>query len=90
MLGLASFAIVEVNVAGLLVMGLAVLMLIADIKVPGHGVLTVGGVISFIFGPWLIRRLTFHQIGADGGEERLLRAIHLTINGLAAGLRNSG
>jgi membrane-bound serine protease (ClpP class) len=53
-LGLASFAIVKVNVAGLLLIGLAVLMFIADIKVPGHGVLTVGGVLSFVFGAILL------------------------------------
>ncbi len=53
-LGLASFAIVEVNAAGLLLIGLAVVMFIADIKVPGQGVLTFGGVISFIFGAILL------------------------------------
>ncbi|MBI3975246.1 MAG: nodulation protein NfeD [Armatimonadetes bacterium] len=53
-LGLASFAIVEVNAAGLLLIALGVVMFIADIKVPGHGVLTFGGVISFIFGAILL------------------------------------
>jgi membrane-bound serine protease (ClpP class) len=53
-LGLASFAIVKVNIAGLLLIGLAVLMFIADIKVPGHGVLTVGGVLAFVFGAILL------------------------------------
>ncbi|HET8679894.1 MAG TPA: nodulation protein NfeD [bacterium] len=53
-LGLASFAILQVNAAGLLLIGFAILLFIADIKVPGHGVLTVGGVIAFIFGAILL------------------------------------
>ncbi len=53
-LGLASFAILQVNAAGLLLIGFALLLFIADIKVPGHGVLTVGGVIAFIFGAILL------------------------------------
>lgn len=57
-LGLASFAILEVNVAGLLLIAFAVLLFIADIKVPGHGVLTVGGVIAFIFGAVLLTERT--------------------------------
>jgi len=53
-LGLASFAILQVNAAGLLLIGFAVLLFIADVKVPGHGVLTVGGVIAFVFGAILL------------------------------------
>jgi membrane-bound serine protease (ClpP class) len=53
-LGLASFAILQVNVAGLLLIGFAILLFIADIKVPGHGVLTIGGFIAFIFGAILL------------------------------------
>ncbi|MGQ0551071.1 MAG: NfeD family protein [Armatimonadota bacterium] len=53
-LGLASFAILQVNAAGLLLIAFALLLFIADIKVPGHGVLTVGGVIAFIFGAILL------------------------------------
>jgi membrane-bound serine protease (ClpP class) len=57
-LALASFAVVEVNVAGLLLIGFAMVLFIADIKVPSHGVLTAGGIASFIFGSLL---LTEHQ-----------------------------
>lgn len=53
-LGLASFAILQVNAAGLLLIGFAILLFIADIKVPAHGVLTVGGVIAFVFGSILL------------------------------------
>jgi membrane-bound serine protease (ClpP class) len=57
-LGLASFAILQVNVAGLLLIALAVLLFIADLKVPGHGILTVGGVIAFVFGAVLLTERT--------------------------------
>lgn len=53
-LGLASFAILEVNAAGLLLILFAILLFIADIKLPGHGVLTLGGVVAFVFGAILL------------------------------------
>jgi len=49
-LGFASFAILEVNVAGVALIALSFLFFIADIKVPSHGVLTTGGILSFILG----------------------------------------
>ncbi len=57
-LALASFAVLEVNVAGLLLVGFSLILFIADIKVPSHGVLTAGGIISFVLGSLL---LTEHQ-----------------------------
>ncbi|MGH2398479.1 MAG: NfeD family protein [bacterium] len=57
-LALASFAILQVNVAGLALIAFSVVFFIADIKVPGHGVLTVGGVLAFLLGALL---LTEHQ-----------------------------
>jgi membrane-bound serine protease (ClpP class) len=53
-LALASFAAVEVNVAGLLLIGFALVLFIADIKVPSHGILTTGGVAAFVLGSLLL------------------------------------
>lgn len=53
-LALASFAAVEVNIAGLLLIGFALLLFIADIKVPTHGILTAGGIASFVLGSLLL------------------------------------
>jgi membrane-bound serine protease (ClpP class) len=49
-LAFVSFAIVEVNVAGVALIALSFLFFIADIKVPSHGVLTGGGILSFFLG----------------------------------------
>ena len=57
-LALASFAVLEVNVAGVLLIGFSLILFIADIKVPSHGILTAGGIISFVLGSLL---LTEHQ-----------------------------
>lgn len=53
-LALASFAILQVNVAGLALIALSVVFFIADIKVPGHGVLTIGGILAFLLGALLL------------------------------------
>jgi len=53
-LALASFAVIEVNMAGLLLIGFALILFIADIKVPSHGILTAGGLASFILGALLL------------------------------------
>jgi len=54
LLGLASLAILQVNYAGLALIGLAVLLFLTDLFLPGHGILTAGGVISFILGAILL------------------------------------
>lgn len=54
LLALASFAAIEINVAGLLFIAFAIVLFIADIKVPSHGILTAGGIASFILGSLLL------------------------------------
>lgn len=63
-LALTSFAILQVNVAGVGLLGLSVLFFIADIKVPTHGILTAGGILSFVLGAMLLtnRQLPFLRV----------------------------
>lgn len=78
-LAFVSFAVVTVNVAGLLLIGFALILFIADIKVPSHGVLTSGGIASFVFGSLLL----------TGDRAPLLRislTLILTVAVLTAGL----
>jgi membrane-bound serine protease (ClpP class) len=53
-LALVSFAILEVNYAGVALIGFALALFIADVLLPAHGILTVGGVTSFILGALLL------------------------------------
>jgi len=63
-LALASFAAVQVNTAGLALIGFALILFVADIKMPTHGVLTAGGLIAFVLGSLLLteRQAPFLQI----------------------------
>lgn len=47
-------AILPVNIAGLALIGLAVLLFVVDIFAPTHGVLTAGGIISFFLGGMML------------------------------------
>jgi membrane-bound serine protease (ClpP class) len=56
-------AILPVNVTGLVLIGLAVLLFIADVFASTHGVLTAGGIISFFLGAMML----FSQAGPGFG-----------------------
>jgi membrane-bound serine protease (ClpP class) len=53
-LALYLAAILPVNVTGLVLIGLALMLFIFDIYAPTHGVLTVGGIISFLIGSLML------------------------------------
>lgn len=58
-LALYMGAILPINIAGLALMLLAIVLFIADIYTPTHGVLTAGGIISFFVGGLML----FDQAG---------------------------
>jgi membrane-bound serine protease (ClpP class) len=47
-------AILPVNIAGLALIGLAIVFFVADVFAPTHGVLTVGGIVSFFLGALML------------------------------------
>ncbi|MCS7234674.1 MAG: nodulation protein NfeD [Armatimonadota bacterium] len=53
-LALASFAILQVNYAGLALIALGIALLMAELFVPGFGILGVGGIVAFILGGILL------------------------------------
>lgn len=71
-LALVALETLEVNWAGMLLIGLSTVFFIADIKLPGYGALTLGGIIAFALGSALLfpamraphLRLAWSVIGA--------------------------
>jgi membrane-bound serine protease (ClpP class) len=53
-LALYLAAILPVNVAGLALIALALMLFIFDVYTPTHGVLTVGGIVSFLIGSLML------------------------------------
>ncbi|MHB1459061.1 MAG: NfeD family protein [Armatimonadota bacterium] len=49
-LALFSFAVLPVNLVGILLIILGIALLIIDLFAPSHGVLTIGGLVSFVIG----------------------------------------
>lgn len=53
-LGLYALQTLPVNYAGLLLMILAIILFLLEIKIPSYGVLTIGGVVSMILGSLML------------------------------------
>ena len=52
--GLYATSVLPVNYAGLALLGLAVLLFFAEVKVPSFGLLTVGGLVSLVLGSLML------------------------------------
>ncbi len=88
-LALTSFAILQVSAAGLALLGFSVLFFIADLKVPGHGVLTVGGILAFILGALLLteRQLPFFRVSVQVAVTTAVLTGAFFLFAVGAGLR---
>lgn len=53
-LALFSFAVLPVNLTGVLLIVLGIALLVTDVFLPGHGILTVGGLIAFVSGSLIL------------------------------------
>lgn len=61
-LGLYAMGVLSVNWAGVLFIILAFVLFIVDIKAPTHGVLTAGGIASFVFGALILFNSPIYSI----------------------------
>jgi membrane-bound serine protease (ClpP class) len=80
---LAFFAlqILPVNYAGLLLIGFGVLLLTLELKIPSYGLLTAGGLASFLFGSMILMDSDVPELRVS---LRLVLPIVLAVGGIAA------
>ena len=64
-LALVALSTLPINVAGLLLLGFAFLLFVADVKAQTHGILTAGGVISLMLGSAFLLDTGAVDIGID-------------------------
>jgi membrane-bound serine protease (ClpP class) len=72
-LALVAFASLPVNIAGVLLMLLAFVLLVLDLKAPTHGVLTVGGLVALVLGSAIL--VDTGPVGAGFGISPWLIAV---------------
>ncbi len=62
LIGLYALGMLPVNYAGLLLILLALALFILDVRVPGYGFLTAGGVISLLLGSLILFNTPFYAV----------------------------
>jgi membrane-bound serine protease (ClpP class) len=86
---LAFFAlqILPVNYAGLLLIGFGVLLLTLELKIPSYGLLTAGGLASFLFGSMILMDTNVPELRVS---RRLVVPIVVGVAGIAVVLVRLG
>jgi membrane-bound serine protease (ClpP class) len=76
-LALFAFQSLPVNYAGVMLILLAVVLFVAEIKVPSHGALTIGGVLSLLLGSLMLFRTRGGTMNVSLGV--IVPALFLTV-----------
>jgi membrane-bound serine protease (ClpP class) len=62
LLGFYALGVLPVNYAGLLLIGLAFVFFVLEVKAPTHGILTVGGVVSLVLGALVLFNSPLYRV----------------------------
>jgi len=62
LLSLYAFQVLTVNYMGLALIALAFVLFVLDIKAPTHGVLTVGGIVTFVLGALILFNSPYYAV----------------------------